>query len=174
MLELVANKSYTSGAQDPEGVSLMESGAKSEIITLKTSHGTIAVEKKNLINFPEGMYGFEEYCDFAFFDIKGCKPFRSMLSVQEGGPDFVIVEPGLIFNDYNPLDALNSLDEIGLGDPLELVILAIVTIAENPEDITVNLRGPIFFNLTNRQAQQIILPDETYSTKTPIMIEQDD
>ena len=140
-----------------------------KLVTLKTSRGTIAVEKKNLIHFPGGLYGFEEFTDFALFDIKDCKPFRSMLSVQEGGPDFVVVEPILIFDDYAPLESIKSIKEFDLGEPLELVVLAIVTLAENPEDITVNLRGPIFLNIAARRAKQVILPDDTYQTKVPIM-----
>ena len=141
---------------------------ESKIVTLKTSRGAIAVEKKNLIHFNGGLYGFEEYTDFALFDIKDCPPFRSMLSVQEGGPDFVVVEPVLIFSDYTPLVSIKSLNEYDLGKPLELVVLSIVTLAENPEDITVNLRGPIFLNHATRCAKQVILPDDTYQTKVPI------
>ena len=141
----------------------------SEVISLKTTNGTLKVEKKNLIHFPLGLYGFEEFTDFALFDIKDCKPFRSMLSVQEGGPDFVVVEPHLIFDDYNPLESIGPLNEIGIGETVEIVILSIVTLAEKPEDITVNLRGPIFLNLTTRKAKQIVLQDDTYPTKMPIM-----
>ena len=146
----------------------------SEFVSLETSRGMIRVEKKNMVHLPLGLYGFEDYTDFALFDLKDCEPFRSMLSIQEGGPDFVVVESALIFDDYDPLESIGPIDEIGIGDSVELVILSLVTLAENPEDITANLRGPILLNLTTRKAIQVVLQDEKYSTKVPIMSKAED
>ncbi|MCE5251203.1 flagellar assembly protein FliW, partial [bacterium] len=131
--------------------------------------GLIRVPRKELIHFPEGLLGFGDYTDFAVLDINDCKPFKSMLSAVTGGPDFVVVEPQLIFSNYNPLKSINALSDLGIGDPVDLVILSLVTLAENPGDITLNLRGPIFINLVTRLARQIILPDDTFRTKEPIL-----
>ena len=146
----------------------------SEFVSLETSRGIIKVEKKNVVHLPLGLYGFEDYTDFALFDLKDCEPFRSMLSIQKGGPDFVVVESALIFEDYDPLDSIGPLDEFGLGNPVEIVFLSLVTLAENPEDITANLRGPILLNLATRKAIQVVLQDEKYSTKVPIMSRAED
>lgn len=152
----------------------MVTSTDSEFISLETSRGIIRVEKKNLVQFPLGLYGFEDYTDFALFDLKDSEPFRSMLSIQEGGPDFVVVESALIFDDYDPLESIGPLDEIGIGSTVEIVILSIVTLAENPEDITANLRGPILLNLATRKAIQVVLQDEKYSTKVSIMSRGED
>lgn len=140
-----------------------------ETVTIHTPDGAVTVYKKDLIHFPDGLFGFPQYTDFAIFDINDCKPFKSMRSSQPGGPEFVVVEPLRIFEDYDPLSEFNSLDELELGSPLELVVLSIVTLAEDPRDITVNLRGPVLLNLQTRCARQVALQDERYLTKAPIM-----
>ncbi|MBN1290304.1 MAG: flagellar assembly protein FliW [Candidatus Latescibacteria bacterium] len=142
-------------------------------VTLKTSRGIIEIDTKDVIHFPEGILGFEGYNDFAILDITDCKPFKSMLSVKEGGPDFVVVEPLLIFDDYTPLDSAGPIHDLGLGDPLNLVILSIVTLSEKTEDITINLSGPIFLNQATGLAKQVALPDEKYHTKVPVFIDDE-
>ncbi|MFC1528397.1 flagellar assembly protein FliW [Candidatus Latescibacterota bacterium] len=143
-----------------------------ECISIETPHGIKHVSRKDIIHFPEGLLGFADYTDFVFFDIKGCKPFKSMLSVVEGGPDFIVVEPISIFEDYSPLDYFSSHEELGIGDPVELAVLSIITLAEEPQDSTVNLRGPLFVNLSSNLARQIVLPDDIYSSRVSLMVKK--
>jgi len=140
-------------------------------IPIRTSHGPRYVAEGDIFHFPGGLPGFPEYTDYVFFDIEGCEPFRSMLSVDEGGPDFVVVEPASVIDGYDPLGSVSSVGNLGLGDPLEIVVLSIVTLAENPKDITVNLRGPLFVNLSTKRGRQVILDDESLPTRFPLMAE---
>lgn len=139
-------------------------------IAIKTSNGIRYVSEKEIVRFPDGLLGFREYTDFVFFDIEGCEPFRSMLSVTDGGPDFVVVETQTIIEDYHPFDSIAVLAHIGIGTPVEPVFLSIVTLAERPEDITVNLRAPLVINLTTSIGKQVILDNEEYITRFPLYI----
>ena len=141
-------------------------------IPIKTSHGVRYVDKKDIIHFKDGLFGFSGYTDFAIFNIKDCEPFKSMLSAEEGGPDFVVVEPASIFDDYSPLDSINSPGELDIGTPGEIVVLSIVTLSEKPEDITINLRGPLLVNLSTSQARQVILENERYQTRFPVLVKE--
>ena len=51
-------------------------------------------------------------------------------------------------------------------------MLSIVTLSEEPKDTTVNLRGPLFVNLESNLAKQIVLPDEQYSARVSLMVEE--
>ena len=139
---------------------------------VKNLRETKYVDKKDIIHFPEGLPGFEEFTDFIIFDIKDCKPFKSMLSVKEGGPDFVVVDPFLIFKDYSPVYLSTYHEKLDLEEPTELAVLSIVTLAETPADMTVNLRGPILLNFTTRHAKQVVLPDDCYSTRVTLAVRQ--
>jgi len=134
-------------------------------IPIQTSGGIRYVNKNDIIRFPEGLLGFRDAKEYAFFDINDCEPFKSMLSVKENGPDFVVVETRTIIGDYSPLDSLSSFEQVDLGSPMELVVLSIVTLSEKPEDITINLRAPLLVNLATSQGKQVILDDERYQTR---------
>ena len=148
----------------------MEEKKKAKTIPVKTSGGVRYVSESNIVRFPDGLLGFDEYTDFVFFDIEGCEPFRSMLSVKEGGPDFVTVEPLGIFDDYKPLDDVSSCESLDMTRPAEYAVLSIVTLSENPEDITVNLRAPLIINLTTSIGKQIILNDDSYPTRQQLYV----
>ena len=147
----------------------MDCNDTEENIQIKTSHGVKYVNKKDVIHFSEGLPGFEDYYDFVIFDIKNCEPFKSMLSVKDGGPDFIVVDPFQIFQDYLPQNILLFMKDLNIKTSLELKVLSIVTLAEKSEDITVNLRGPIFLNPASHMAKQVILPDDRYSTRVPLV-----
>lgn len=149
----------------------METGAPGDPVTIRTSHEEIEVDRSDIIHFPEGLIGFEEYTDFVIRDIKGCAPFKSMLSIREGGPDFVVIEPVLVFEDYFPFVADVTAGGPEPGDPKDdLMLLSIVTLSDRPEDITVNLRGPVILNLRTRRAKQVIIPDDRFRTKVPLLV----
>lgn len=139
-------------------------------IPVKTSGGVRYVSESDIIRFPDGLLGFDDYTDFVFFDIEGCEPFRSMLSVKDSGPDFVTIEPLGIFDDYKPLDDISSCESLDLSRSAEYVVLSIVTLSENPEDITVNLRAPLIINLTTSIGKQVILNDDTYPTRQQLYV----
>lgn len=139
-------------------------------VKIRTSRGEIEIDTKDVIHFPEGLFGFESYRDFVIFDLKECHPFKSMLSVRDGGPDFVVLEPLEVFEDYAPYVIGIPEEHPELGESYDLVLLSIVTLAERPEDITVNLRGPIFLNRQTRRAKQVILADERCRTKVPLLV----
>ncbi len=147
----------------------METDNSGEYLVIKTSRGEIRVDRTEVIHFPDGLIGFEDYTDFAIFDIKGCEPFKSMLSVAEGGPDFVVLEPLRVFEDYSSFVADIPRQQTDLGSSVDTVLLSIVTLADKPENTTVNLRGPIFLNLKTRSARQVDIPDDRCKTRVPLL-----
>lgn len=151
----------------------METGTVGDRIIIATSRGNIEVDRAEVIHFPEGLIGFEEYTDFVILDITDCAPFKSMLSVREGGPDFVVIEPMLVFDDYAPLVAELPLDSPESDiSPDDVVLLSIVTLSDRPEQVTVNLRGPILLNLRTRSARQVVIPDDRCRTKVPLLFQE--
>ena len=140
-----------------------------DIITIRTSQGEKQAYRTDIIHFPRGLFGFGRYTDFVIFDILDCPPFKSMLSVEEGGPDFVVMEPMDVFENYQPLADAENLTKLGMDAGAEIAVLSIVTLADNPRQATVNLRGPIVIDLATNRACQIALADERYSTREPLL-----
>jgi len=141
-----------------------------ETVTIETAAGTREVNRDEIVYFPEGLPGFEEFRELAVFDIEECEPFKRMLSIDPGGPDFIVVETMTIFEDYDPLDSISLSGSAKLGTPLDIAVIAIVTVADDFTNSTVNLRGPILLNLATSRARQVILNDDRYDTRTPLII----
>jgi len=54
---------------------------------------------------------------------------------------------------------------LGIEDPDDAGILAIVTLPARLEEMTANLLGPIVVNVRTRRAKQVVLDDPRYHTR---------
>ena len=130
--------------------------------------GTVQVEEKQIINFVNGLYGFEEYHRFAIIEAE-YQPFFWLQSLDESNLAFIIVDPFLIVNDYELDIDDNALSEIGIDSPEDVVLFAIITIPADGSAVTANLQGPIVINRKNNIALQVILSDSKWTTKHNII-----
>ncbi len=130
--------------------------------------GTVQVEEKQIINFVNGLYGFEEYHRFAIIEAE-YQPFYWLQSLDESNLAFIIVDPFLIVNDYELDIDDNALSEIGIDSPEDVVLFAIITIPADGSAVTANLQGPIVINRKNNIALQVILSDSKWTTKHNII-----
>ena len=130
--------------------------------------GTVHVEEKQIINFVNGLYGFEEYHRFAIIEAE-YQPFYWLQSLDESNLAFIIVDPFLIVNDYELDIDDNALSEIGIDSPEDVVLFAIITIPADGSAVTANLQGPIVINRKNNIALQVILSDSKWTTKHNII-----
>ena len=143
--------------------------------------GEIDIDEEQIILFPFGLYGFEEYNRFIILhdeeDENGI--FRWLQCVDEEGLCFTVMEPNFVCSEYSPKLPENTLSRIGMGtetgnDENEgLIYLVITVIYEELEKSTVNLLGPIIINPKNRVAAQVVLENyepqnSRYKTKHKI------
>ncbi len=93
-------------------------------------------------------------------------------SLDDPALAFVITNPWLFKPDYH-LEAGPAIDAMGWeGEPdkLPLECYVIVTIPRGvPEKMTANLIGPIVLNTETREAVQIVLLNDAYSHKYPLL-----
>ena len=132
---------------------------------IKTKNfGEIEIEGNKVINFQEGILGFPDEKRYAILEFKKDDPFKWLQAVDNPKLVFVIIDPCLIFPDYK---SVVTAENIGLPDCniQDADIFTIVTIPENPVDITVNLQGPIIFDFKKHIAKQFVLYNKLYTTK---------
>ncbi|MDR1971415.1 MAG: flagellar assembly protein FliW [Treponema sp.] len=133
------------------------------------AYGSIEVEERQRIVFPQGLFGFEELKDYVLLDAEK-QPFFWLQSVEREQVAFLVINPFLIRSDYEVNIGNEELLEIGIDAPEKALIFAIVTIpADGP--MTVNLQGPLAINRDTRQGKQAILNDSRWKTKHDIMAE---
>lgn len=130
--------------------------------------GVVSIEESQIITFPNGLYGFEEFHKFAVIEAE-YQPFYWLQSLDESGLAFIIVDPFLIVNDYELDIDDRTLSEIGIDSPADVILFAIITVPADGGAVTANLQGPVVINRKSNVALQVILSDSKWTTKHNII-----
>lgn len=129
--------------------------------------GTIEVSDDRVIHFNEGLLGFETLKSFVLCDdpIDAEMPFKWLVSVENPEMIFLVTDPGIFFKDY--LFDLHADDQaaIGASTSEDVSVVTILTVPDDPKQITANLRGPLVVNWKTLKGRQVVLKDTNYVTK---------
>ena len=130
--------------------------------------GTIDIEDDKIINFPNGIIGFENLKNFALiYDSE--REERSKISWLQS-----MEEPLMVLTVINPLDLMDAYtptieDELmkNIGDPADADLLIFVTLSipSDIEKMTANLKAPFIINTVERKAMQVIVENSEYPVK---------
>jgi len=130
-----------------------------------TRFGELQVNKEDVINFPEGLLGFESLNRFFVVDPGDSTLILWLQSADDAKVAFPIIEPKIFKPDYvaklMPAD-MNSVNLESLGDAK---IYSILTIPATVTDMSANLKAPIVINNAKKIAKQIVLQDSKLSVK---------
>jgi len=139
-------------------------------MTLQTkAYGPVEIEDKQVLEFPQGILGFEEYRQFALIDAHK-KPFFWLQSTEDPQIAFILIKPSIFHEDYDPGIGQEDFDDIGAGGPDDCLTFAIVTIPD-AGPMTANLQGPVYICRKTRKGKQCISPRDEYRTKHDILEE---
>lgn len=128
----------------------------------------VEVPDDHILTIPEGIFGFEDFTKYALIDSE-YEPFLWLQSVENAEVAFLIVDPFLICSSYETDIDDESLKKIGISKPEDIIIMTIVTVPSNGTPITANFAGPLVINKNTREAMQVIINDNRWSTKVDIM-----
>ncbi len=131
--------------------------------------GGLEINPDEIIHFPRGIPGFESCKQFAVFDADDIKPFQWFICLDNPDIGFVIIDPILFCEDYNPKLYAGDLEDVAFSKSDQLGFYTLVTIADDPKKSTANLQGPLLINLTKKMGKQIVVVDERYSVKYRIL-----
>jgi len=140
------------------------------MIELETARfGTIQVAEDALFTFPMGMLGFARHKKYVIVDHREDSPFKWLQSVEDGELAFIVTDPLYFKPDYHVRVRKGELSVIGPVAENELVVAVILTVPENPQQMTANLLAPLIFNVGNRKAMQLVLTDRRFPVKYRVM-----
>jgi len=132
--------------------------------------GTVSCAKEDLIHFPEGLYGFQQYKSYiplAFQEDSDA--LICLQSVEEYDISFIVMNPFLLDPDYSPVlsaDDKTMLDATQNEDTISYYVISVIH--DSMEDSTVNLKCPIAVNAQTRMARQVILDNPLYQIRHKI------
>ena len=134
-----------------------------------TRFGTIEIGEDKLVHFPLGLLGFENLQRYLVIDSDDSAPLRWLQAVDDPDLAFLIVEPTLFFSEYKFQIPGEDKEMLGLKDGSDVVVACLVVVPNNPNDMTINLMGPLVMNPEKRVGKQIVLHDGTYSARQRLL-----
>ena len=114
------------------------------------------------------LLGFEEHRHFTIEDAFGEDSQFRLLNCKDAGVSFVVVNPFLLFGDYEVEIKEPVAEALGLNNAPEeaIAVLSIVRCGEG--ELLANLRSPLIINTTSNRFAQIILQNEGYGLAVPM------
>lgn len=131
--------------------------------------GQIDVKAEDILIFPEGPLGFPDCTRFTLIDEEKAQPFRMLQSLDNLSLAFVVVDPLVVRQNYHFNVTQDDLKLVKAEATDDLVVYAIVTMAGELADVTVNLQGPLVINKKHKIGHQFVLIDSEYSTREPLV-----
>lgn len=136
-----------------------------------TRFGEIKVDEGDIVHFSQGILGFESLRKFVILSQGDDSPFKWLQSLEETELAFIVIQPGLFRAEYDLDLSDQDATDLGLKDPNEALVYAIVTVPRKVEEMTANLQGPLVINARSNQAKQIIVTNPAYHTRHEILKE---
>lgn len=146
-------------------------------MVIQTSRfGAVSLQNDDLIEFPEGILGFNDLRKFVLLDDPTDEIFAWLQSCEVPQIAFPVLEPELFVQGYQLSLTKHDLENLGLpaktaetaGERPRIRSFSIITIPEDPTQMTANLKAPIVINIEKRVARQIVLQDNNLAIREPI------
>lgn len=131
--------------------------------------GEIEVPDDKLIYMERPVLGFETYKQFCLIEVDELKPLLWLQSTDEPTLAFLVVNPRIFEPKYKIEINSKEIAELQINDVSFVETYVVVTLAAKPEDMTVNLQGPILINTENNRGKQLVLVNSEYEVKHKFM-----
>lgn len=131
--------------------------------------GEIEIPETKIVTMIKPILGFESLTKFCLVENEEMLPFLWLQAIEEGSVSFIVVNPKVLFNDYNIEVNKNELAELNIEDVKSVETYVIATVPDDPMGMSVNLQGPILINTENNYGKQLILVNSKYKVCHNVM-----
>lgn len=131
--------------------------------------GTMTIPEEKIITMERPVLGFEQLSQFCLVESSDVAPFMWLQSCEDASISFLVVNPVLLFPNYRIEVNSKEIAELRVAKVESVETYVIVTLAEDPSQVSVNLQGPILINTENNLAKQLVLVNSQYQVKHRIL-----
>ena len=136
---------------------------------IRTSRfGRVNISDKDIIQFKEGLLGFAALRNFVFIDDPQDDIFTWLQSCEDPNVAFPILEPQLFGGESTYKIGPRDLNQIDAESIEHCVFFNIVTIPDDPTNMTANLKAPVVLNIDKKIARQCVLQNNKLAIREPI------
>lgn len=128
--------------------------------------GEIEYDADDILNFPNGLYGFDDEREFLLIPFEGSE--GSLLCLQSRKTSalaFILMDPFALQPDYTPVLQRAELSALSVKDSGDLCYYVMCVVKQPVSDSTVNLKCPVAINPNTRVCVQVILDSEEYQMR---------
>ena len=130
--------------------------------------GEQEIAEDKIINFPNGIYAFEDQHRFVMLSPLGNDVFPAWLqSLDNENLCFIVFDPEQLVKDYSVTADEENTAAIENDRETSIRYLSLAVVPEEYKNTTVNLKSPIMINVNKMLAAQVIA-SEDYPIKFPI------
>ncbi len=136
-----------------------------------TRFGELEVNKDDVINFKDGILGFDNLKRFFVVDPGDQTLILWLQAVDDAAIAFPIIEPKIFKPDYTVKLVPAEFTSLELEDLGAASIYTILTIPQVVTEMTANLKAPIVINNKSKVARQIVLQDSKLEVRYPMYLD---
>lgn len=130
--------------------------------------GKVTLQEEDVLTLKEGLLGFADLRKFVLLDDPGDEIFAWLQSCEAPEIAFPILEPELFAQNYKVNLTKGDLEALELKADDKTRHFCIVTIPDDPTQMTANLKAPVVINVQKRIARQCVLQDNHLAIREPI------
>jgi len=135
-------------------------------LKIQTEFGEFEADARDILDFPEGIPGFEQCRRFAVLSSVAMAPLQCLHAVG-GEATFLAVDPRLVMPEYRLELGDADLARLDAGPDTLLLWLSLVTVDEK-DSASVNLRAPIVINPARMRGRQVVTDEAAYPLQYPL------
>nr|BFD58360.1 flagellar assembly protein FliW [Bdellovibrio sp. CKG001]BFD65615.1 flagellar assembly protein FliW [Bdellovibrio sp. HAGR004] len=130
--------------------------------------GQIELKQEDVLTFTEGLLGFADLRKFVLLDDPNDEIFAWLQSCEAPAIAFPVLEPELFAPQYKANLTKGDMEALKLTSQDKARYFSIVTIPDDPTQMTANLKAPVVVNIEARTARQCVLQDNNLAIREPI------
>lgn len=133
-----------------------------------TRFGELEVAKQDIINFQDGLLGFDNLKSFFIVDPGDQTLILWLQSTEDGSVAFPILEPKIYKPDYSIKLLPIEMQSVEIETLSQASVYTILTIPQNVTEMTANMKAPLVINNKSKVARQIVLQDNKLEVRYPV------
>jgi len=140
------------------------------VIIKTTRFGQVEINSEDILTFPEGLLGFQDLRQFVLLDDPNDDIFAWLQSCELPSIAFPVLEPEIFGQYYNVNLTKNENELLKFSETIKPTFMNIITIPDDPTQMTANVKAPIVMNMQQRLARQCVLQDNNLAIREPIFV----
>lgn len=138
--------------------------SESEPSRLDTRFGAFDLDPRDIVEFPDGLPGYEECRQFVLVTSPTLAPLQCLHSVGDHVASFLVTDPGLVCPEFERTLASADRDRLQATEDTPLLWLSILTVDADGA-MHANLRAPVIINAERMVGSQVIPQHSAYPVR---------